>query len=167
LSLPGYIIQAYILHYFGRNDEALEAVRSALEMNAAHPPASSGRAAYTPRWGSTTKRARRCSGLVRSRSWTPVMAVLSYLHGNGQPAEAQARLAEFKPSPRPGDTRPPTLWAWCTPVSVIASRRSRRWRRRTTSGRTGWWLKCDPRWNEIQSQERFQQLVRDVGLPPQ
>lgn len=66
-------------------------------MNAAHPPASSGRAAYTPRWGSTTKRARRCSGLVRSRSWTPVMAVLSYWHGNGQPAEAQAKLAEFEP----------------------------------------------------------------------
>ena len=27
------------------------------------------------------------------------------------------------------------------------------------------WLKRDQRWNEIQSDGRFQQLLRDVGLP--
>ncbi len=33
LSVPIHIDRAYILHYYGKNDDALESVRLALEMN--------------------------------------------------------------------------------------------------------------------------------------
>ena len=95
------------------------------------------------------------------------MAVLGYLYGkSGQPAEAWAILAEFDGLAASG--RYASVYA----VGVVHAGLGDRERALSSLAqahreRSHWlvWLKRDQRWNEIRGDGRFQQLVRDVGLP--
>ena len=167
LSVPVYIDQAYILHYYGRNDEALKAVRTALEMNAAYPPAFFWLARIHTAMGRYDEARAELQRIGPLRTWTPAMAVLGYLYGKaGEPAAARTVLAEFDALASSG------RYASAYAVGVVhaglgdrehaLSSLSKAYRERSH-----WlvWLRRDQRWNEIRSDARFQRLVRDVGLP--
>jgi serine/threonine protein kinase/tetratricopeptide (TPR) repeat protein len=167
LSVPVYIDQAYILHYYGRNDDALDAVRRALEMNAAYPPAFFWRGRIYTAMGRYDEAREALERLGPLRSWTPAMAALGYLYGkSGQPAEARAILAEFDALAASG------RYASAYAVGAVHAGLGDREHALSSLAqayreRSHWlvWLKRDPRWNEIRGDARFQQLVRDVGLP--
>jgi len=101
------------------------------------------------------------------RSWTPAMAALGYLYGkSGRPAEARAILTEFDALAASG------RYALAYAVGAVHDGLGDRDHALPSLAqayreRSHWlvWLKRDPRWNEIRGDARFQQLVRDVGLP--
>jgi serine/threonine-protein kinase len=167
LSVPINIDYAYILHYYQRNDEALHAVRLALEMNPRYPPGYFwlGRIYTAERRYSEAESALQNIGPLRT--WTPAMAVLGYLYGKtGRPNDAKAVLAEFDALGRAG--RYASGYAIAVVHAGLGDREG------TLSAldaafreRSHWlvWLKRDPRWDEIREQPRFRELVRRVGLP--
>src|SRR5262249_10450455 len=101
------------------------------------------------------------------RTWTPAMAALGYLYAkSGQPQKAGNVLAEFDELERQG--RYASLYAiaaiyagFCDPETVFDYLNA------AVRERSHWlvWLKRDPRWNDVRSDARFQNLVRKVGLP--
>jgi tetratricopeptide (TPR) repeat protein len=167
LSVSIYIDQAYILHYYDRNDEALDAVRSALEMNAAFPPAFFWLGRIYTSMGRYDEAREALQRIGPLRSWTPAMAVLGYLYAkSGQPANARAILAEFDALAVSG------RYASAYAIAVVHAALGDRERALASLDqayreRSHWlvWLKRDQRWNEIRADQRFQQLVGDVGLP--
>ena len=102
------------------------------------------------------------------RTWTPAMAVCGYLYGKtGRVDEARAVLAEFAELARAG------RYASGYAVAVVhAGLRDFASALATLQAayreRSHWlvWLKRDPRWDDIRLDRRFQDLVRNVGLPP-
>jgi tetratricopeptide (TPR) repeat protein len=167
LSVPINIDYAYILHYYQRNDEALHAVRLALEMNPRYPPGYFwlGRIYTAERRYSEAESALQNIGPLRT--WTPAMAVRGYLYGTtGRPNDAKAVLAEFDALGRAG--RYASGYAIAVVHAGLGDREG------TLSAldaafreRSHWlvWLKRDPRWDEIREQPPFRELVRRVGLP--
>ena len=167
LSAPINIDQAYILHYYDRNEEALRSARRALEMNPKYPPAFFwlGRIYTSMRRYPEAEEALRNIGPLRT--WTPAMAVLGYLYGrSGRTSEAMELLREFDDLPRRG------RYASSYAIAVVHAGMGDHERALSALGaayreRSHWlvWLKRDPRWNEIRGDARFQELVRKVGLP--
>ncbi len=167
LSVPINIDRAYILHYFGRNDEALRSVRLALEMNPKYAPGYFwlGRI-YTSegRYGDAETALQNIGPL---RTWTPAMAVRGYLYAkSGRSREARTVLGEFDDLVRQG------RYASGYAIAVIYAGLGDRERvfsylDAAYRERSHWlvWLKRDPRWNDIRSDARFQNLVRKIGLP--
>ena len=168
LSVPINIDRAYILHYYGRNEEALRSVRLALEMNPKYAPGYFwlGRI-YTSegRYADAETALQKIGSL---RTWTPAMAVQGYLDAkSGRPQEAKDVLAEFDELLRQG------RYASSYAIAVIYAGLGDRERvfsylDAAYRERSHWlvWLKRDPRWNDVRSDARFQTLVRKIGLPP-
>jgi tetratricopeptide (TPR) repeat protein len=167
LSVPINIDRAYILHYYGRNEEALRSVRLALEMNPKYAPGYFwlGRI-YTSedRYADAEKALQKIGSL---RAWTPAMAVEGYLDAkSGKPQEAKDVLAEFD------ELRRRSRYASGYAIAVIYAGLGDRERvfsylDAAYRERSHWlvWLKRDPRWNDVRSDARFQNLVRKIGLP--
>jgi eukaryotic-like serine/threonine-protein kinase len=167
LSVPINIDRAYILHYYGRNEEALRSIRIALEMNPKYAPGYFwlGRI-YTSegQYGDAETALRKIGPL---RTWTPAMAVQGYLYAkSGRPQEARKVLAEFDELLRQG------RYASGYAIAVIYAGLGDRERvfsylDAAYQERSHWlvWLKRDPRWNDVRSDARFQNLVRKIGLP--
>jgi serine/threonine-protein kinase len=167
LSVPINIDRAYILHYYGRNEEALRSVRLALEMNPKYAPGYFwlGRI-YTSedRYADAEKALQKIGSL---RAWTPAMAVEGYLDAkSGKPQEAKDVLAEFD------ELRRHSRYASGYAIAVIYAGLGDRERvfsylDAAYRERSHWlvWLKRDPRWNDVRSDARFQNLVRKIGLP--
>jgi tetratricopeptide (TPR) repeat protein len=167
LSVPINIDQAYILHYYQRNDEALRAAQLALEMNPKYPPGYF----WLGRIYTSEHRYKEAESALRNigpfRTWTPAMAALGYLYAKTERADdAKAVLAEFDALARTG------RYASAYAIAVIYAGLGDRERALSAleaayRERSHWlvWLKRDPRWNEIREQPRFRELVRRVGLP--
>ena len=167
LSVPINIDQAYILHYYGRNAEALRSVGLALEMNPKYAPGYFwlGRI-YTSegRYADAETALQKIGSL---RTWTPAMAVQGFLDAkSGRPQEAKNVLAEFEELRRQG------RYASGYAIAVIYAGLGDRERvfsylDAAYRERSHWlvWLKRDPRWNDVRSDTRFQNLVRKIGLP--
>jgi DNA-binding winged helix-turn-helix (wHTH) protein len=167
LSVPIHIDRAYILHYYGRNDDALESVRLALEMNPKYAPAYFwlGRIYTSERRYAEAEAALQKIGPLRT--WTPAMAVLGYLHAkSGRLHDASTVLAEFDELVR--QRRYASGYAIAVIYAGLGDReRVFSYLDAAFRERSHWlvWLKRDPRWNECRSDVRFQNLVRRVGLP--
>ena len=167
LSVPINIDQAYILHYYERNEEALRSVRLALEMNPKYSPGWFwlGRI-YTSqgRYGEAESALQNIGPL---RTWTPAMAVLGYLYGKtGRTKEAVDILAEFDALRRSG--RYASSYAIAIVYAGMDDREHALSSLEAAYGeRSHWlvWLKRDPRWDQIRHDARFQALVRRIGLP--
>jgi eukaryotic-like serine/threonine-protein kinase len=167
LSVPINIDRAYILHYYGRNEEALRSVRLALEMNPKYAPGYFwlGRIYTSEGRYADAKAALQQIGPLRT--WTPAMAVQGYLYAkSGRPQEARNVLAEFDELRRQG------RYASGYAIAVIYAGLGDRERvfsylDAAYRERSHWlvWLKRDPRWNDVRSDARFQDLVRKIGLP--
>ena len=163
LSVPINIDQAYILHYYDRNEEALRSVTLALEMNPKFPPGyfRLGRI-YTYKEAETA-----LQNIGPLRTWTPAMAVLGYLYAKtGRTNEARDILKEFE------DLAQNDRYASGYAVAVVYAGLGDTERAFASLDaayreRSHWlvWLKRDPRWNNMRSDGRFQSLVKKVGLP--
>jgi eukaryotic-like serine/threonine-protein kinase len=167
LSVPINIDQAYILHYYGRNEEALRSVRLALEMNPKYPAGWIWLGRIYASQGRYAEAESALHNIGPLRTWTPAMAVLGYLYGkNGRTKEAFRILAEFDALARSG--RYASSYATAIVYAGIGDReRALSSLEAAYRERSHWlvWLKRDPRWDEIRHDERFQRLVRRVGLP--
>jgi TolB-like protein/Tfp pilus assembly protein PilF len=168
LSVPINIDRAYILHYYGRNEEALRSVRLALEMNPKYAPGYFWLGRIYTSEGRYADAEAALQQIGPLRTWTPAMAVQGYLYAkSGRPQEARNVLAEFNELLRQG------RYASGYAIAVIYAGLGDRERvfsylDAAYRERSHWlvWLKRDPRWNDVRSDARFQDLVRKIGLPP-
>jgi DNA-binding winged helix-turn-helix (wHTH) protein len=167
LSVPINIDHAYILHYYQRNEEALRSVRLALEMNPKYPPGYFWLGRIYTSEGRYQEAETALQNIGPLRTWTPAMAVCGYLYGKtGRTDDARAVLAQFDDLVRVG------RYASGYAIAVVHAGLGDRERAFSSLDaayreRSHWlvWLKRDPRWNEIRSDVRFQNLVRKIGLP--
>jgi eukaryotic-like serine/threonine-protein kinase len=167
LSVPINIDRAYILHYYGRNEEALRSVRLALEMNPKYAPGYFWLARIYTSEGRYADAEAALQQIGPLRTSTPAMAVQGYLYAkSGRPQEARNVLAEFDELLRQG------RYASGYAIAVIYAGLDDRERvfsylDAAYRERSHWlvWLKRDPRWNDVRSDARFQDLVRKIGLP--
>ena len=159
--------EAYVLHYYGKTEEALSAVRRALEMNPKFPLGHFwlGRI-YTSqgRYPDAEEELQKIGGL---RTWTPAMAALGFLYGkSGKRREAEAILREFADLSRQG--RYASSYAIAVVHAGLGDREGVfQFLDAAYRERSHWlvWLKRDPRWDDVRKDPRFVQLVRKVGLP--
>jgi tetratricopeptide (TPR) repeat protein len=167
LSVPIHIDQAYILHYYDRNDEALRAARLALEMNPKYPPAFFWLARIYTSTGRYADAELALQSIGPLRTWTPALAVAGYLYGkSGRVREAQRVLEQFEDLMRTG--RYASGYAIAVVHAGLGDReRAVSYLEAARRERSHWlvWLKRDPRWDEIRSDARFQDLVSAIGLP--
>lgn len=167
LSVPINIDQAYILHYYDRNEEALQSVRLALEMNPKFPPGYFWLGRIYTSEGRYKEAETALQNIGPLRTWTPAMAVLGYLYGKtGRMNEARAILNEFEDL-----ARSDRYASWYAIAVVHAglgdAERAFASLDAAYRERSHWlvWLKRDPRWNEMRGDVRFQSLVKKIGLP--
>jgi len=166
LSVATYIDHAYILHYYGRNDEAVRSVRLALEMNPRFPLAHFWLARIFTAQGRFDEAEDALRNIGPLHTWTPAMAVVGYLYGRmGRRAAAHRVLAAFDEVARSG------RYASSYAIAVVHAGLGDRERVLSTlesalQERSHWlvWLKRDPRWDEVRDAPRFQQLVQMVNL---
>lgn len=167
LSVPIHIDQAYILHYYDRNEEALRSVRLALEMNPRFPPGYFWLGRIYTSEGRYKEAEAALQNIGPLRTWTPAMAVLGYLYGkSGRMNEARAILKEFE------DLARSDRYASGYAVAVVYAglgdaERAFAFLDAAYRERSHWlvWLKRDPRWNDMRADVRFQSLVKKIGLP--
>jgi TolB-like protein/tetratricopeptide (TPR) repeat protein len=167
LSVPINIDRAYILHYYGRNEEALRSVRLALEMNPKYAPGYFWLGRIYTSEGRYADAAAALQQIGALRTWTPAMAVQGYLYAkSGRPGDATNVLAEFDELLRQG--RYASGYAIAVVYAGLGDReRVFSYLDAAYRERSHWlvWLKRDPRWNQVRSDARFQGLVRKIGLP--
>jgi serine/threonine protein kinase/tetratricopeptide (TPR) repeat protein len=167
LSVPINIDQAYILHYYDRNEEALRSVRLALEMNPKFPPGYFWLGRIYTSEGRYKEAETALQNIGPLRTWTPAMAVLGYLYGKtGRMNEARAILKEIE------DLARSDRYASGYAVAVVHAGLGDAERAFASLDaayreRSHWlvWLKRDPRWNDMRGDVRFQSLVKKIGLP--
>jgi serine/threonine-protein kinase len=167
LSVPINTDRAFVLHYYGRNEEALRSVGLAMEMN---PKFALGYfwlgRIYTSE-GRYEEAETAFQKIGPLRTWTPAMSARGYLYAkSGRPEDARNVLAGFDDLQRQG------RYASSFAIAVIYAGLGDRERvfsylDAAYRERSHWlvWLKRDPRWNDVRSDARFQDLVRKIGLP--
>ncbi|HTI37937.1 MAG TPA: protein kinase [Vicinamibacterales bacterium] len=167
LSVSIYTDRAYILHYYGRNDEALHAVRLALDMDPKFPLAYFWLGRIFTSEGRYDEAEAAFEKIGPLRTWTPAMAALGFAYGKaGRTDDARRIIDEFAALTRDGK------YASSYAVAVVyaglgETERAFASLNSALQERSHWlvWLKRDPRWNGIRSDPRFRELVRKVGLP--
>jgi len=167
LSVSIYADRAYIFHYYKRDDDALHAIRLALDMNPKFPLAYFwlGRIYTSEQRYDEAEAALQKIGPLRT--WTPAMAALGFAYAKaGRSGDAERILDEFTSLTRAG------RYASSYAIAVVYAGLGDRERAfaaldAAVRERSHWlvWLKRDPRWDEIRSDSRFRELVRKVGLP--
>ena len=167
LSVPILTDRAYILYYYDRPDEALRWVNQALEMNPAFPLGHFWLGRIYTSQGRFDEAERALQKIGPLRTWTPAMATLGDLYArSGRREAAKAVLAEFGDLARQG--RYPSAYAVAVIHAGLGDReQALSYLETALRERSHWlvWLKRDPRWNDIRSDARFKDLVRQVGLP--
>jgi TolB-like protein/Tfp pilus assembly protein PilF len=160
--------QAYMFHYYRRDEEALRAVQVALKMNPQYPLAWFWLGRIYTSQGQYRDADEALRQIGQLRTWTPAMAALGFLYGkSGRPKDASKVLAEFEALAQSD--------RYASSYAIAAIHAGLGDRERALSAledayeeRSHWlvWLKRDPRWDGIRDGARFQALVRGVGLPP-
>ena len=159
--------QAFMFHYYRRDDEALRAVTQALEMNSRYPLAWFWRGRILTSLRRYEDADAALQKIAQLRTWTPAMAALGFLYGKmGRRKDALKVLAEFEALAQSG------RYASSYAIGVIHAGLGDRERALSAledafAERSHWlvWLKRDPRWDGIRDDARFQALVHRVGLP--
>ena len=167
LSVPILSDRAYIFYYYGKNDEALRSVKSALEMNPKFPIGYFWLARIYTSQGRYNDAESALQSIGPLRTWTPAMATIGYLYAKeSRPQEARDVLAEFDELMRQG--RYASRYAIAIIYAGLSDHeRTFSYLEAAYRERSHWlvWLKRDPRWDDVRSDARFQNLVRRVGLP--
>src|SRR5262249_23755632 len=103
LSVPITIDRAYILYYYGRNDDALRAVRLALEMNPKYALGYFWLGRIYTSQGRYADAETAIQNIGPLRTWTPAMAARGFLYAkSGRVQEAMGVLKEFDELVRQG-----------------------------------------------------------------
>jgi TolB-like protein/Tfp pilus assembly protein PilF len=167
LSPAALTDHGWILHYNGRNAEALRALDAALELNPAFPYARFWKARILTlerRYAEAEQEYAKAGSL---RAWQPMMSTLGYFYAvSGQPEQARKVASEFEELRRAGKYASPyaeaAVWA-----GLGERERALSLLEAAYSEHSHWllWLKRDPRWTSLRSDPRFVELVRRVGLP--
>ena len=167
LSVPINIDRAYILHYYDRNEEALRSANLALEMNPNYAPGYFWLGRIYTAQGRYADAGTALQKIGALRTWTPAMAAQGFLDAkSGRPQEAKKVLAEFDELERQGRYASgyarAAIYAGFGDREQVFSCLEAAYRERSH-----WlvWLKRDPRWNDVRSDARLQNLVRKIGLP--
>jgi serine/threonine protein kinase/tetratricopeptide (TPR) repeat protein len=159
--------RAYISHYYGRNDDALRSVGLALEMNPKFALAYFWLGRIYTSQGRYADVDQAFHNIGPLRTWTPAMAALGYMYGKARRArEAKSVLAEFEALQRRG--RYASGYAFAAIYAGLGDREQVfAYLDAAYREHSHWlvWLKRDPRWDDVRSDPRFQNLVRQIGLP--
>ena len=158
---------AYMLHYYGRHDEALRAVSQALEMNPMNVLAWFWRGRILTAQGKYEDADAALRKIGPLQTWTPGMAALGFLFGRmGRLQDARKLLDQFEALTQAG------RYASSYAIAVIHAGLGDRVRalsalEAAVEEKSHWlvWLKRDPRWDGIRDDTHFKALVRRVGLP--
>ena len=138
LSVPILSDRAYIFYYYGKNDEALRSVKSALEMNPKFPMGYFWLARIYTSQGRYNDAESALRSIGPLRTWTPAMATIGYLYAKeSRPQEARDVLAEFDELMRQGRYASGTLLRSSMPAYPTRSARFLTWKRHIASARTG------------------------------
>ena len=159
---------AYVLHYYRRNGEAIDAARRALDMRPGFPLAHLWLGRIQTEEGRYVDARAALESIGPLRAWAPAMAALGYLEARaGRPDAARRILAEFDGLTRAG--RYVSSYAMAVVYAGLNDReRVMALLREAVRERSHWlvWLARDPRWDAMRADPRFAELVRRVGLPP-
>ncbi len=159
--------QAYMLYYFGKTEEALKWVRTALEMDPNFETAHFWLVRIYTSQGRYADAEAELGKIGSLRVWTPAMAAAGFLYGmEGKREAAQGILLEFDELKKQGK------YASSYGVAVVHAglrdvEQTLHSLDEAFNERSHWlvWLKRDPRWDGVRQEPRFKDLVRRVGLP--
>ena len=164
LSLPILTDIAFELHYAGRNQEALEALRAPLALNASFPPALF--------WtGRIYVMEGRCEEAFQAfhafpaalREWQPLIAAEGHLAGKcGMRERALASLETFRSL---AQKRYVTSYGVALVYAGLGdAAETLLWLRKAYEERSHWmvWIRRDPRWESVRADPQFAKLEREV-----
>jgi tetratricopeptide (TPR) repeat protein len=166
LSVPIATDMGFRLHYNGQNQQAIQQLRSALEMNARYPLAHFwlGRI-YTTQGRYDQALAELEAVGPALRAWQPTLAARGYLYGVwGKRAEAERVLEEFRRLAARGKFV--TSYGVALVYAGLGDREQAfLWLDKAYAERSHWlvWLRLDPRWDTLRSDLRFKSLLTKVG----
>jgi eukaryotic-like serine/threonine-protein kinase len=167
LSVPINTDQAYMLYYYGKVDDALKSVRTALEMNPKFPLGHFWLVRIYTSQGKYAEAETELAKIGELRTWTPAMAAAGFLYGlRGKQNEAERILQEF--DHLRGEGKYASSYAIAVVYAGLGDKERALARLEDAyRERSHWlvWLKRDPRWDDVRADPRFVQLVRKVGLP--
>ena len=164
LSLPILTDIGFELHYAGRNQEALEALRKPLALNAAFPPALF----WMGRIYGTEGRCEEAFHAFHAfpaalGEWQPLIAAEGYLSGKcGERERALAGLEAFRSL---AQKRYVTSYGVALVYAGLSnSAETLLWLRKAYEERSHWmvWLRLDPRWESVRADPEFAKLDREV-----
>jgi len=155
------------LYYSGQYDQAIQQLKTTLEMNPNFPVAHLWLGRVYQQKGLYDEAIAEFSKTTSAlREWVPSIAAIGCVQGKaGRRAEALRTLEQLKELMR---KRYVTAYGVALVYAGLGdNNQAFAWLNKGVEERTHWlvWLKVDPRWDQLRSDPRFGQLVARVGLP--
>jgi adenylate cyclase len=164
----------WTMYYGGKEDEAIRAFQSALELNPGFTLAHFWLARtleYKKEYKEALKQYQIADSIFRARdpngrSWVVTLAALGHVYGmSGQKAAAQKILAKL-------DEMSATKYVSPYAVGLVYAGmgnmdKAFEYLERALRDRSHWlvWLKLDNRWDPIRNDKRYPALIAKIGLP--
>jgi TolB-like protein/DNA-binding SARP family transcriptional activator/tetratricopeptide (TPR) repeat protein len=166
LSVPIATDVGFELHYNGQNEQAIQQLRSALEMNPKFPLAHFWLGRIYTTQGRYDQALTELEAVGPTlREWQPTLAARGYLYGVwGKRAQAQRVLEDFRALAARGKFV--TSYGVALVYAGLGdTEQAFLWLDKACAERSHWlvWLRLDPRWATLRTDLRFKALLRKVG----
>jgi eukaryotic-like serine/threonine-protein kinase len=166
LSAPIAGTRGWVFHYSGQEDSAGVQLHKALALDSANPIVHFYLGRVYQALAQYDSAAALYESTGRLRSWAPTVAAMGTVYGlTGRRADAQKVLREL-------EARSRHEYITAYGVALVYTAMGDRdhafiWLRQAVAERSHWlvWLLRDARWQPLQGDPRFQEIVRQVGLP--
>jgi serine/threonine protein kinase/TolB-like protein/Tfp pilus assembly protein PilF len=167
LSVPITTDRGFELHYAGRNEEAIDQLRAALEMDPRFPLAHFWLGRVYTHLGQYKQALEEFEAVGPAlRQWQPTLAAKGYLFGIwDKRKEAREVLDEFQSLRKGGHYA--TSYGVALVYSALGDKEEAfAWLDSAIEERSHWlvWLALDPRWDCLRANDRFRRLLQRVGL---
>ena len=166
LSAATAATRGWVLHYSGRNDEALEVLRAAARTDSSNGVVRLYLGRVHQALGHFDSATAQFGAMGPLRNWVPTIA------GEGYVAAQQGNRSEALRVLRVLDSLSQTKYVTSYAVALVHAAlgeadQTFAWLDRAVGERTHWlvWLNRDFRWHPVRSDPRFEGLVRKIGLP--
>jgi len=166
LSAPIAGTRGWVFHYSGQEDSAATQLRKALALDSVNPIVRLylGRVYRAESLYDSAAALYQATG--RLRMWVPTVAAMGTVYGlTGRRSEALRVLQDL-------DRRSHQEYVTAYGVALVYTalgdnEHAFDWLRRAVAERSHWlvWLLRDSRWQPLHGDPRFQEIVRQVGLP--